>query len=60
MENMVHFLAELGMMHYDTLMFCPSMLAASAVYTARSSLNKSPAWTDTLQFHTGYTESEIM
>ncbi|XP_010491161.1 PREDICTED: cyclin-B1-2 [Camelina sativa] len=60
MENMVHFLAELGMMHYDTLMFCPSMLAASAVYTARCSLNKSPAWTDTLQFHTGYTESEIM
>ncbi|CAH8270217.1 unnamed protein product [Arabidopsis lyrata] len=60
MENMVHFLAELGMMHYDTLMFCPSMLAASAVYTARCSLNKSPAWTNTLQFHTGYTESEIM
>ncbi|CAN8237160.1 unnamed protein product [Cochlearia groenlandica] len=60
MENMVHFLAELGMMHYDTLMFCPSMLAASAVYTARCSLNKSPSWTDTLKFHTGYSESEIM
>ncbi|CAH8384475.1 unnamed protein product [Eruca vesicaria subsp. sativa] len=60
MENMVHFLAELGMMHYDTLKFCPSMLAASAVYTARCSLNKSPAWTDTLKFHTGYSESEIM
>ncbi|CAH2073904.1 unnamed protein product [Thlaspi arvense] len=60
MENMVHFLAELGMMHYDTLMFCPSMLAASAVYTARCSLNKTPAWTDTLKFHTGYSESEIM
>ncbi|CAH8292797.1 unnamed protein product [Eruca vesicaria subsp. sativa] len=60
MENMVHFLAELGMMHYDTLKFCPSMLAASAVYTARCSLNKSPAWTETLTFHTGYSESEIM
>ncbi|CAN6846966.1 unnamed protein product [Brassica oleracea] len=60
MENMVHFLAELGMMHYDTLKFCPSMLAASAVYTARCSLNKSPAWTDTLKFHTGYSEAEIM
>ncbi|XP_022553810.1 cyclin-B1-2 isoform X4 [Brassica napus] len=60
MENMVHFLAELGMMHYDCLKFCPSMLAASAVYTARCSLNKSPAWTDTLKFHTGYSESEIM
>ncbi|CAA7026761.1 unnamed protein product [Microthlaspi erraticum] len=60
MENMVHFLAELGMMHYETLKFCPSMLAASAVYTARCALNKSPAWTDTLKFHTGYSESEIM
>ncbi|KAF3508880.1 hypothetical protein F2Q69_00002931 [Brassica cretica] len=28
------------------------MLAASAVYTARCSLNKSPAWTETLKFHT--------
>ncbi|CAA7047072.1 unnamed protein product [Microthlaspi erraticum] len=60
MENMVHFLAELGLMHYETLKFCPSMLAASAVYTARCSLNKSPAWTDTLKFHTGYSESEII
>ena len=57
---MVHFLAELGMMHYDTLKFCPSMLAASAVYTARCALKKSPAWTETLTFHTGYSESEIM
>nr|VDC85419.1 unnamed protein product [Brassica oleracea] len=60
MENMVHFLAELGLMHYDTLKFCPSMLAASAVYTARCALKKSPAWTETLTFHTGYSESEIM
>ncbi|KAF2575883.1 hypothetical protein F2Q70_00000952 [Brassica cretica] len=36
------------------------MLAASAVYTARCSLNKSPAWTETLKFHTGYAESEII
>lgn len=60
LENMVHFLAELGMMHHDTLMFCPSMLAASAVYTARCTLNKTPAWTDTLKFHTGYSESQLM
>ncbi|ESQ48893.1 hypothetical protein EUTSA_v10020791mg [Eutrema salsugineum] len=59
-ENMVHFLAELGMMHYDTLMFCPSMLAASAVYTARCFLNKTPAWTDTLKFHTGYSGYQLM
>ncbi|XP_010543802.1 PREDICTED: cyclin-B1-2 isoform X2 [Tarenaya hassleriana] len=60
MENMVYFLAELGMMNYDTLMFCPSVLAASAVYAARCSLNRSPAWTETLKFHTGYSESQLM
>ncbi|KAJ4885798.1 Cyclin-B1-3 [Raphanus sativus] len=60
MENMVHFLAELGLMHYDALKFRPSMLAASAVYTARCCLNKTPVWTETLEFHTGYSEHELM
>ncbi|XWS65293.1 hypothetical protein CRYUN_Cryun05aG0080800 [Craigia yunnanensis] len=60
MENMVYFLAELGMMHYETIMFCPSMVAASAVYAARCTLNKTPTWTDTLKFHTGYSEAQLM
>ena len=60
MENMVYFLAELGMMHYATIMYCPSMIAASAVYGARSTLNKSPAWNDTLKLHTGFSESQLM
>ncbi|GMI79612.1 cyclin B 1;2 [Hibiscus trionum] len=60
MENMVYFLAELGIMHYETIRFCPSMLAASAVYAARCTLNKTPAWTDTLKFHTGYSEHQLV
>lgn len=60
MENMVHFLAELGMMHYDTIMFCPSMVAASAVYAARCTLKKTPVWTETLEVHTGYSEAQLM
>ncbi|XVE60947.1 hypothetical protein DITRI_Ditri06bG0001800 [Diplodiscus trichospermus] len=60
MENMVYFLAELGMMHYETIKFCPSMIAASAVYAARCSLNKTPVWTNTLKFHTGYSEPQLM
>ncbi|XP_018462120.1 cyclin-B1-3 [Raphanus sativus] len=60
MESMVHFLAELGLMHYDALKFRPSMLAASAVYTARCCLNKTSVWTETLEFHTGYSEHELM
>ncbi|GAV75629.1 Cyclin_N domain-containing protein/Cyclin_C domain-containing protein, partial [Cephalotus follicularis] len=60
MENMVYFLAELGVMNYETIMFCPSMVAASAVYAARCTLNKTPAWNDTLKLHTGFTESQLM
>ncbi|CAK7340290.1 unnamed protein product [Dovyalis caffra] len=59
MENMVYFLAELGMMHYDAIMFCPSMVAASAVYVARCTLNKTPFWTDTLKKHTGFSEPQL-
>ncbi|XP_061963548.1 G2/mitotic-specific cyclin S13-7-like [Populus nigra] len=58
-ENMVNFIAELGMMHYDTTMFCPSMVAASAVYVARCTLNKTPFWTDTLKKHTGFSEPQL-
>ncbi|KAJ6967865.1 hypothetical protein D5086_028847 [Populus alba] len=59
MENMVYFLAELGLMHYDTVMFCPSMVAASAVYVARCTLNKTPSWTETLEKHTGFSEPQL-
>ncbi|OMO90080.1 hypothetical protein COLO4_19402 [Corchorus olitorius] len=60
MENMVYFLAELGMMHYEIIRYCPSMVAASAVYAARCTLSKTPAWSDTLKFHTGYSETQVL
>ncbi|XP_045833666.1 G2/mitotic-specific cyclin S13-7 [Trifolium pratense] len=60
MENMVNFLAELAMMHYATVStYCPSMIAASAVYAARSTLERSPIWTDTLKHYTGYSEEQL-
>ncbi|XAR69534.1 hypothetical protein NMG60_11001161 [Bertholletia excelsa] len=60
MQNMVYFLAELGLMNYTTIMYCPSMLAASAVYVARCTLNKSPVWDETLKLHTGFSEPQLM
>ncbi|RZC71093.1 hypothetical protein C5167_034257 [Papaver somniferum] len=60
MENMAFFLTELGLLHYGMLKFCPSMLAASAVYAARCTLNKTPNWDETLNFHTGYSEPQLM
>ncbi|KAF8026402.1 hypothetical protein BT93_F3018 [Corymbia citriodora subsp. variegata] len=61
MENMVLFLAELGLMHYSTIiLYCPSMFAASAVYAARCTLGKHPFWTETLKHHTGYSADQLM
>ncbi|RDY01977.1 hypothetical protein CR513_14627, partial [Mucuna pruriens] len=60
LENMAHFLSELGMMNYATLIYCPSMVAASAVFAARCTLNKAPLWNETLKLHTGYSEEQLM
>ncbi|KAK6163997.1 hypothetical protein DH2020_000861 [Rehmannia glutinosa] len=62
MENMTFFYAELGLTNYSTIInYCPSMLAASAVYAARCTLSRSrPLWTDTLKHHTGYAENQLM
>lgn len=58
---MVFFLAELGLMHYTTMIsYSSSIMAASAVYAARRTLNMTPPWSDTLRLHTGYSEDELM
>ncbi|KAK1372827.1 G2/mitotic-specific cyclin-2 like [Heracleum sosnowskyi] len=60
MENMVFFLAELGLMHYSVIvMYTQSIIAASAVYAARCTLNKCPFWTETLKHYTGYSEAQL-
>ncbi|KAL1822233.1 hypothetical protein DCAR_0310321 [Daucus carota subsp. sativus] len=59
-ENMTYFLAELGILNYATILYCPSMIAASAVYGARCTLNKTPFWNDTLTLHTGFSEPQLM
>ncbi|CAL9772447.1 unnamed protein product [Musa acuminata subsp. burmannicoides] len=59
LEHMVFFLAELGLMHYSMITYWPSLAAASAVYAARSTLKKTPLWTETLMRHTGYSEQQL-
>ncbi|KAL1554713.1 G2/mitotic-specific cyclin-2 [Salvia divinorum] len=59
-ENMVYFLAELGMMDYAILVYSPSMIAASAVYAGRCTLQKAPVWNETLKMHTGFSEEQLM
>ncbi|KAK8473382.1 hypothetical protein PHAVU_001G119800 [Phaseolus vulgaris] len=60
LENMAHFLSELGLVHYATVMYCPSMVAASAVFAARCTLNKIPLWNETLELHTGYSLEQLI
>lgn len=60
MERMVFFFAELAMMHYSMIMFCPSMVAAAAVHAARCTLKKIPLWTATLKHHTGFSEQQLL
>lgn len=60
MENMVFFLAELGLMNYQiSISYSPSTIASAAVYVARCTLEKNPIWTATLHHHTGYVEEEL-
>ncbi|CAK7330727.1 unnamed protein product [Dovyalis caffra] len=59
-ENLAFFLSELGLMQYQIVVkYGPSKIAASAVYAARCTLDRSPFWTETLKHHTGYTEDML-
>ncbi|XP_026459956.1 G2/mitotic-specific cyclin-1-like [Papaver somniferum] len=60
MENMVFFLAELGLMQYAMIKYSPSMLAASAVYAAQRTLKKTPQWSKTLEHYTGFSECQLI
>ncbi|CAA7398345.1 unnamed protein product [Spirodela intermedia] len=60
LEHMVFFFAELGLMQYSIVSYCPSMVAASAVYAARCTLNRNPLWNETLERHTGFSEQQLM
>ncbi|XP_042381779.1 G2/mitotic-specific cyclin S13-7-like [Zingiber officinale] len=60
MEHMVFFFAELALMNYSMIMFCPSLVASSAVYAAQCTLNKSPVWSERLKRHTGFSEDQLL
>ncbi|RDX92811.1 hypothetical protein CR513_25008, partial [Mucuna pruriens] len=42
MENMVFFLAELGLVHYQTILFLPIITDTTALYAARCMINRRP------------------
>lgn len=58
-EHLSYFLIELSLVHYESLKFKPSLLSASAVYVARSTLQVIPAWSELLIKYTSYVETDL-
>ncbi|CAM0875910.1 unnamed protein product [Alopecurus aequalis] len=60
LEFMGSYLAELSLLEYGCVQFLPSVVAASAVFVARLTLNPdSNPWTKKLQSVTGYKASDL-
>ncbi|CAK7349526.1 unnamed protein product [Dovyalis caffra] len=59
MKNMVCFLMELALIHYETIKYSPSTIAASAVYVALCSLHQKPNWSKKLKLYTGYSMEQL-
>ncbi|KAF7814318.1 cyclin-A2-4 [Senna tora] len=60
LEYLANFLAELALMDYGFLTFLPSIIAASAVFLARWTLNQSyHPWNQTLEHYASYKASDL-
>ncbi|XP_062098584.1 cyclin-A2-2-like [Humulus lupulus] len=60
LQFMANYLAELTLVDYSFLKFLPSLIAASAVFLARWTLNQSDhPWNSTLEHYTSYKTSEL-
>ncbi|XP_010498494.1 PREDICTED: cyclin-B2-3-like isoform X1 [Camelina sativa] len=60
LEVLSFFMIELCLVEYEMLEYLPSKLAASAVYTAQCTLKGYEEWSKTCEFHTGYTEEQLL
>ncbi|ESQ38682.1 hypothetical protein EUTSA_v10029347mg [Eutrema salsugineum] len=59
-EFLVNYLTELTLIDYQFLKFLPSVIAASAVFLAKWTLNQfSHPWNPTLEHYTGYKASDL-
>ena len=58
LESMASFLAELSLLDYGMIVFCPSQVAASAITIALYVLEQ-PVWHSTLEHYTGYRLEEL-
>lgn len=59
-DQLSFFLMELCLVEYEMLKFPPSFLAAASVYTAQCSLYGLNQWSKTCEWHTNYTEDQLL
>ncbi|PIN17229.1 Cyclin B [Handroanthus impetiginosus] len=60
LELLSFFLIELCLVEYEMLKYPPSMLAAAAIYTAQSTIYGVGQWSKTCEWHTGYSEDQLL
>ncbi|XP_024974836.1 G2/mitotic-specific cyclin-2 [Cynara cardunculus var. scolymus] len=60
LEQMSFFLMELCLVEYEMIKFAPSFLAAASVYTAQCSLYGLKQWSKTCEWHTNYSENQLL
>ncbi|KAI3797232.1 hypothetical protein L1987_32487 [Smallanthus sonchifolius] len=60
LELLSFYLIDLCLVEYEMLKFPPSLLAAAAVFTAESTLNRSKQWTKTSEFHSQYSQNHLL
>ncbi|KAG2298275.1 hypothetical protein Bca4012_009479 [Brassica carinata] len=59
-EVLASFLMELALVEYEMLRFPPSLVAATAVYTAQCTIDGFRKWNSTCEFHSHYSEDQLM
>ncbi|CAK9180340.1 unnamed protein product [Ilex paraguariensis] len=59
LELLSFYIIELCLVEYEMLKFPPSLLAAAAIFTAKSTLSGSEQWSKTSERHTNYTEAQL-
>lgn len=59
LETLASFLIELALVDYEMLRYQPSLLAASAVYTAQCTIHGFSEWNSTCEFHSQYSENQL-
>uniref|UniRef100_A0A1J3IB36 Cyclin-B2-2 n=1 Tax=Noccaea caerulescens TaxID=107243 RepID=A0A1J3IB36_NOCCA len=60
LEILASFLMELALVDYEMLRHPPSLLAASAVYTAQCTIHGFNEWNSTCEFHSHYSEHQLL